>query len=100
MSKEIIEDKPLTKKVVLDCLMRIKLDHSIAITEQELDLKVNLTYEDCKDMSAELFIECCEAAREKNLYNKLPSSSEIRKARGEEVEYYDSILRRYSQYGR
>lgn len=77
MSKDITITTQLTKKIVLDCLMQIKIDHSITISENDLAAKVNLVFKDCKNMTAESFIKSCELLRMAKLYNKLPTSSEI-----------------------
>lgn len=71
---ELIVTTKLTKKVILQQLMKIKIDHSIQISEAELDAKVNLLFEDCKDCSAELFIAISEKIRKQEMFGKLPAN--------------------------
>jgi hypothetical protein len=68
----LIKIEPVTKKIILDCLMKIKLDHQIIITEKELREKINLLFEDCKDLPAEIFIKNCEILRKREMFGKFP----------------------------
>lgn len=68
----------LTKKIVLICLQKIIIDHDIAIDEEKLKQKIELTFEDCKNMTAEQFIYASEQIRKKNnLFGKLPASKDF-----------------------
>lgn len=67
----------ITKKVILECLIRIKVDHGISISEQDLEAKVNLLYDDCKNMVVSQFIEKSELIRKSKLYGRLPTNYEF-----------------------
>jgi len=71
-------NNPLTKKIVLVYLQKIIIDHDIAIDEEKLKQKIELTFEDCKNMTAEQFIYASEQIRKKNnLFGKLPASKDF-----------------------
>lgn len=72
-----LKTNQLTKKIVLECLIKIKVDHSIEISQNDLDIKVNLLYEDCKYQPAELFIIQSETLRKGKLFGKLPANHEF-----------------------
>lgn len=67
----------VTKRTILDCLMAIKIDHSIQISESDLEAKVNLLFADCKDISNSQFIERSNEIRKSNLFGKLPKNIEF-----------------------
>lgn len=67
----------ITKKVILEELMKIKIDHSIQISEKELDAKVNLLFEDCKEITSERFKGNSAFLRKKELFGKFPPNHEF-----------------------
>ena len=75
MNNQLAINNPLTKKIILLCFQKMILDHDIAISEEKLQQKIELTFEDCKDMTSEQFISISEQIRKKeNLFGKLPTS--------------------------
>ena len=52
--------------------MLIKADHGLQITKEDLKIKINLLFEDCKHMSAEEFVKNCQILRKTELFGKLP----------------------------
>lgn len=73
----LIKTTQLTKKVILEELMKIKIDHSIQISERELDAKVNLLFEDCKEITSERFLINSSFLRKKELFGKFPPNHEF-----------------------
>jgi hypothetical protein len=53
------------------------IDHSIIIETEKLRAKINLLFEDCKDMTDAEFIEVSEKLRKGELYGKLPASKDF-----------------------
>ncbi len=70
----LIKTTQLTKKLILEELIKIKIDHSIQISERELEIKINLLFEDCKEMTAEKFSANCKIIRESDLFGKFPAN--------------------------
>lgn len=64
----------LTKKLIAQELLKIKVDHSITISEEDFKLKVNLLFDDLKNCTAEKFIATCQELRKKQLFGKLPAN--------------------------
>lgn len=64
----------LTKKVILEELWKIKIDHSIQISEEELDMKIKLIFDDCQNMDISTFKAICKKARMNELYGKMPAN--------------------------
>jgi len=75
---DVLAFSKLSRKTILDCLTRIKIDHSINISEKELDAKINLIFEDCRDMSNLQFFENSEKLRKGNLFGKFPRNEEFK----------------------
>ena len=75
MNNQLSINNPLTKKIILLCFQKMILDHDIVISEEKLKQKIELTFDDCKDMTSEQFISISEQIRKKeNLFGKLPTS--------------------------
>lgn len=75
MNNQLSINNPLTKKIILLCFQKMILDHDIAISEEKLQQKIELTFDDCKNMTSEQFISISEQIRKKeNLFGKLPTS--------------------------
>lgn len=66
--------KMLTKKTILQCLTSLKIDSSIEISKQNLDEKIDIIYEQCKELGDDDFIKATnQIIREgTELYGKLP----------------------------
>lgn len=73
----LIQTTKITKKLILQELMKMKVDHSINISEKELEAKINLLFEDIKEMTAERFLANCEVLRKSELYGKLPANHQF-----------------------
>jgi len=71
----------MKKTTIIQCLTRMLVDHSISITEKNLEQKINILFEDCKDMSDAEFVEVSERLRKGELYGKLPASKDFLEAR-------------------
>lgn len=69
--------KMLTKKNILQCLTNIKIDSSIEISEQDLDAKVNIIYDQCKELTDDEFKKATNQIICKGieLYGKLPKAA-------------------------
>lgn len=67
-------NKSLSKKIVLDCLTAIRIDHNIDISTENFRVKIELVYNDCKNLTNEEFITNCEVIRKRELYGKIPAS--------------------------
>ncbi|MBM5782589.1 MAG: hypothetical protein FJ368_04115 [Pelagibacterales bacterium] len=70
----LIKTTELTKSIILDELTKIILDHNIIIEQEKLKQKINLLFQDCKDMTAEHFVSNCEKIRKSELFGKLPAN--------------------------
>lgn len=70
----LIKTTQLTKKVILDQIALMILDHQLEISKDNLEKKINLLFEDCKNLSAETFIENCRILRKQEMYGKLPAN--------------------------
>ena len=71
----------LTKKTILQCLITLKIDSSIEISEQDLKEKTNIIYEQCKELRDETLCDddfkkaTNQIIREGiELYGKLPKT--------------------------
>jgi hypothetical protein len=62
----------LSKKIIFEQLLKIKIDHSIQISQENLESKINLLFEDCKNLSAEEFVRNCQILRKTELFGKFP----------------------------
>ncbi len=69
--------KTLTKKTILQCLISLKIDSSIEISEQDLVIKINIIYEHCKEFGDDDFKKATnQIIREGiELYGKLPKTA-------------------------
>lgn len=67
----------MKKTTIATCLTRMLVDHSITISQENLDHKINILFEDCKDMTDADFIEVSEKLRKGELYGKLPASKDF-----------------------
>lgn len=67
----------LHKETILDCLTKMIIDHSIIIETEKLRAKINILFEDCKDMTDAEFMEVSERLRKGELYGKLPASKDF-----------------------
>ena len=75
MNNQLTINNPLTKKIILICFQKMILDHDLAISEEKLKQKIELTFDDCKNMTAEQFVYASEQIRKnQNLFGKLPTS--------------------------
>lgn len=70
----LIKTTKINKNIILDELTKIIIDHTIAIDAELLKQKVNLLYEDCKDISAENFISNATILRKRELFGRLPAN--------------------------
>jgi len=86
MSKELIKTTKLTKNLILDELTKIIIDHSISIEPEKLKQKINLLFDDCKDMTAELFVENCKILRSQEMFGKLPANGKFIKPEKETLD--------------
>lgn len=77
MNNQLITTQTLTKKIVAAYFRKLVIDHDITIDEQKLSQKIEITFDDCKKMSAGEFIGKCEKLRFTNLYGKLPKSADF-----------------------
>lgn len=82
----LIKTTKLTKNIILDELTRIIIDHSINIDQEKLKQKINLLFDDCKEMTAEIFIENCKIIRKNELYGRLPANHKFLKPIENEFE--------------
>lgn len=70
--------KILTKKTILQSLTTLRIDSSIEISEQDLDAKINIIYEQCKELAGDDDFKkatnqiICEGIE---LYGKLPKTA-------------------------
>lgn len=65
-------DKKLTKKTVLNEVSKIRVDHSISISEQDLKIKLQLIFEECQDLTNNQFMQNCVILTKKDLFGKIP----------------------------
>lgn len=65
-------DKKLTKKIVLNEVSKIRVDHSISISEQDLKIKLQLIFDECQDLTNKQFIQNCKILSKKDLFGKIP----------------------------
>jgi len=72
--KILIKTNKLTKELILKELTMMRVDHSIEITDELLDIKISILLEDCKDLTAEAFAENCRVLRKQEMYGKLPAN--------------------------
>jgi hypothetical protein len=70
----LIKTTQLTRKVILDQIALMILDHQLEISKENLERKINLLLEDCKELTAEAFTENCRALRKQEMYGKLPAN--------------------------
>lgn len=76
-ANELEQSTKLTKAIISAELLKMKVDHSIQISEEDLKIKINLLFEDCKHLSAEKFVANANILRKKNLFGKLPFNQEF-----------------------
>lgn len=65
-------NQKLTKKTVLKEVSKIRVDHSISISEQDLKIKLQLIFEECQDLTNKQFIQNCKILSKRDLFGKLP----------------------------
>jgi len=74
----LIKIKRVSKKIIIDELSKIIVDHSINIVDEvQFDAKINLLFEDCSNISEERFIANATNIRNKPLYGRLPANYEF-----------------------
>lgn len=84
----------MKKTTIAQCLTRMLVDHSISISQENLDKKINLLAEDCKDMTDAEFIEVSERLRKGELYGKLPASKDFLEAKSpKKFAQYQHLLK-------
>ena len=84
----------MKKTTITTCLIRMMIDHSITISQENLDQKVNILFEDCKDMTDADFIEISERLRKGELYGKLPASKDFLEAKSsKKFAQYQHLLK-------
>lgn len=84
----------MKKTTIATCLARMLVDHSITISEKNLDQKINILFEDCKDMTDSDFIEISEKLRKGELYGKLPASKDFLEAKSsKKFAQYQHLLK-------
>lgn len=69
--------KMLTKKTILQCLTSLRIDSSIEISKKDLNAKIDIIYEHCKEFEDDDFKKATnQIIREgTELYGKLPKTA-------------------------
>lgn len=72
MQTNLTKTTKISKNLILQELLKMKVDHGIEISESQLDAKVNLLFEDCQGLTAEAFVANCKILRKQEMFGKFP----------------------------
>lgn len=91
----VIKHNKLTKKIVSEQLLKIKIDHNVIISEDYFITKVHLVYEECKDLTNEQFINNCKILINQDLFNKIPPAYKFKQSfeeKNDGLDYYRWVV--------
>lgn len=97
LTKEIDSNElyqSLNKKNVLQQLTKIRIDHSITISESDLKIKMQMVYEACQHLTNKQFIDNCINLAKTELFGKFPPAYKFAQSPTDEFAHF----RKYKEH--